>query len=148
MGGKLSVMGIYQTDMIFPVSNFPLTLPRFGILIKYYEMPGDFAEDILVRVFLPGDSKDHPTVMLPFGRAALIATTPQPLNELEEDQQRVFNLTYPIILSPLVIKQEGFVKVRVVCGARTTNLGSLMMRLARPEDNIPGFPPPPPMPSG
>lgn len=147
----MSVMGIYQTDMIFPrVQDFPLVLPRFGILIKYYEMQDVYTEDILVRVFLPGDSKDTPSVALPFNRAIMMATAPPRRYALEEDQERVFNLTYPILFSPLFVKQEGFIKVRVACGAKITNLGSLMIRKAQPDENIqiPAFPPPPPAPPG
>ena len=70
----MSVMGIYQTDMIFPaIQDFPVALPRFGILIKYYEEHDAHTEDILVRVFLPGDPKDTPSVVMPFNRKAMAA---------------------------------------------------------------------------
>ncbi|HEY1474581.1 MAG TPA: hypothetical protein VGF53_10920 [Pseudolabrys sp.] len=137
MGGKLSAMGIYQADMIFPTTqDFPLALPRFGILVKYYEVQNFFKDDIFIRVFFPGDSKDEPGTVVPFNRAALDARTLPPSYELEEDQERIFNLTFPIFISPLLIKQEGFVKVRAVCGGTTTNLGSLMIRKARPDENL------------
>lgn len=148
MGGKMSIMGLYQSDMIFPASqDFPLVLPRFGILIKYYEVQNYFTDDLVVRVFLPGDSKDAPSMIMPFSRVALNAAVPPRQHELEEDQESVFNLTYPILISPLVVKQEGFVKVRIVCGGVTTNLGSLMIRKARPDENIQfGTLPMPPVP--
>jgi hypothetical protein len=148
IGGKISVMGVYQADMIFPLDQeFPLTLPKFGILFKYYETMGAFTEDVAIRVFFPGDSKEAPSIILPFPRASIVI--PEPLYPLDEDQQRVFNLSFPVLLAPLVIKQEGFIKVRVVCGDRTTNLGSLMIRKARAEENLLpfGFPPRPPGPA-
>jgi hypothetical protein len=93
-------------------------------------------------VFLPGDSKDSPSIATPFPRATLAAATGQPQYPLEEDQERVFNLTFPFVFAPLPIKQEGFVKVRAMCGAVTTNLGSLMIRKARPDEQLVfGFPP-------
>jgi hypothetical protein len=144
MGGKLSVMGIYQTDMVFPHNTeIPFLFPKFCILIKYYEIQDAFTDDIFIRVFFPGDAKDTPSVVLPFPRATLgNAANPYPL---EDDQVRIFNLTFPLMLSPFPIKQEGFLKVRVVCGAITTNLGSLMIRKARADENIqlPNLPPPP-----
>ena len=114
-------------------------LPKFGIVVKYYEKFDKFKDDFLVRVFLPGDLKDAPSTVMPFSRGTAAA----PSFEIEEDQAKVFNITYPLIFAPLVIKQEGFIKVRAVCGSTTTNLGSLMIRNARPEENILlGFPPP------
>jgi hypothetical protein len=137
LGGKMSIMGIYQADMIFAAQQtFPIILPKFGIFVKYYEMQDTMTNDILVRVFLPSDPKDAPSVTLPFNRTLLAATTPPRRYELEPDQERVFNLTYPIVFSPLVIKQEGFVKVRAVCGEKITNLGSLMIRRAHADENI------------
>jgi hypothetical protein len=131
----MSVMGVYQSDMIFPTTvNFPTTIAKFAVLIKYYEIPDAFTDDLEVRIFLPGDPKDTPTFSVPFPRANLgKATFP---TKMEEDQERVFNLTFPSILSPLRIKQEGFVKVRIVCGALTTNLGSLFIRTARPDEKL------------
>jgi len=67
-------------------------------------------------------------------------TFPYPL---EDDQERVFNVTFPLALSPFTINQEGFVKVRAKCGSITTNLGSLMIRKARADETIEGLMPPP-----
>jgi hypothetical protein len=148
LGGKLSVMGIYQADMIFPATQtFPTVVPRFAILVKYYEIKDAFSDDITIRLFLPGDARESPSITMPISRAGLLSGLPE--HPLEDDQERVFNLTYPVMMQPLVIKQEGFVKVRVACGTIITNLGSLMVRKAQPDENIqfPGFnplPPPPP----
>ncbi len=135
VGGKISVMGVYQADMIF-LSNlvFPIVIPKFCILIKYYSMDA-FRDEIAMRVFLPGDAKDAPS---------FVATLPLPqiVNAsypLEDDQERIFNLTFPFIIAPFHIKQEGFIKVRALCGGVTTKLGSLMVRIARPDEQISGL---------
>jgi hypothetical protein len=137
VGGKISVMGIYQNDMIFP-QDPPFNLPKFAILVKYFELPDAFHEDITVNVYLPGDQKDSPTVTLPVPRKTLQTGEPPPY-ELEEGQERVFNLTLPIAFSPLLVGKEGFIKVRATCGDVVTNLGSLMLRKIRQEEKIPGF---------
>jgi hypothetical protein len=144
LGGKFSIMGVYQNDMVFPSNaEFPILYPKFCILVKYYEVRDYFTDDIVVRIFLPGDPKEAPSVTMPFQRAILGG--PTPVYPLEEDQEALFNLTAPFTLSPFPVKQEGFVKVRIVCGSTTTAIGSLMVRRARPDENIqiPGFPPPP-----
>lgn len=151
IGGKMSVMGIYQSDMISPPNFiFPLVIPKFCILIKYYELKDAFSDDINVRVFMPGDAKDAPSIALPFPRTQLNAEMPPPC-PLEEDQERVFNFTFPLTIAPFQVKQEGFAKVRFLCGAITTNLGSLLIRTARPGEQVPGLGPQPgpiPQPAG
>ena len=133
-------MGTYQADMIFPPEpDFPFTIAKLCILVKYYEILNVFSDDLTIRVFLPGDERNAPTVVLPLPRSTLGA--PTPLYPLEDDQERVFNLTYPLVLSPLTIKQAGFMKVRAVCGSTTTNLGSLMIRKQKPDENIQWAPP-------
>jgi hypothetical protein len=148
LGGKLSIMGLYQVDMVFPPSpDFPFAIPKFCILVKYYEVKNAFKDDITLRVFLPGDHKDAPSLAIPIQRAPLEAGAPSPY-ALEEDQEQLFNLTFPIVLSPFTLKQAGFLRVRAICGGITTNLGSLMIRTARSDENIqiPSFPTPQPPP--
>jgi hypothetical protein len=134
LGGKLSVMGIYQTDMVFPQNIiFPFIYPKFCILIKYYEVQNVFTDDLTIRVFLPGDVKDLPSINLPLSSLNRNTSPPYPL---EDDQERIFNVTFPLTLIPFPIKQEGFVKVRVECGGVIINLGSLMIRKAREDESI------------
>lgn len=135
-------MGVYGHEMVFPLlPDFPFNLAKFAILVKYYEIKDVFTDDLIIRVFFPGDPKDTPSVQIPLARAAAALPSDYPL---EEDQERVFMVTFPILLAPFLIKQEGFVKVRVLCGEHTTNLGSLWIRKIRENEAIqfPGFPPP------
>jgi hypothetical protein len=136
IGGKFSIMGIYQTDMIFQ-QTFPLVLSKFAILVKYYERPGIFDKDISFNIHMPGDVKGSPAITNVVPRASLLDVPPP--YELDEDQERVFNLTLPFVFSPLPVPQEGFIKVRAVCGDITTNLGSLMLRAVRADEKISGI---------
>jgi hypothetical protein len=141
VGGKMSVMGIYQADMVFPPSvEFPILIPKFCILIKYYELKDAFNDDIIMRVYMPGDAKGAPSLALPFPRTQLNTDTPPPY-PLDDDQERIFNLTFPLAVAPFQINQAGFIKVRAVCGSTITNLGSLMVRVARSDEQIPSFSP-------
>jgi hypothetical protein len=127
VGGKFSVMGVYQTDMIFQ-QDLPITLSKYGILVKYYELADVFHDDINLKVYLPGDHQDSPFVSQLISRETLqVGNTGY---ELERDQERVFNLTIPLLFAGLLLANEGFIKVRAVCGDVVTNLGSLMVRRA------------------
>jgi hypothetical protein len=134
VGGKLSIMGTYQNDIIFP-NDAPFVMQKFVILVKYFEETDAFKDDISIRVYLPGDQKDIPTVTFPVPRSNMQSS--EPLYELEEDQERILTLTVPLMFAPLSVGKEGFLKVRAVCGDVVTNLGSLMVRKIKPDEIIP-----------
>jgi len=120
--GKYSLMGVYQNDMVFSSDiTFPFIVPRSVILVKYFETVGAFKDALLLRVYLPGDEADKPTIAqaIERGTNAPMAVT------LEADQEQVVTFTVPLIFSPFEVRQEGFVKVRMHCGDVITNLGSL-----------------------
>ena len=132
IGGKYSVMGIYNIDMLLPGAVFPVTLPKLCVLIKYKEVHGAFHDDIQVNVVFPGDSDDAPgftTVIPAAGREG--AATPY---DGDSESERLFSLTMPLVFSPLTIVQPGPIKVRIRCGEHTTRLGRLMVRAADPAD--------------
>jgi hypothetical protein len=135
VGGKVSLMGIYGNDMVF-ANDAPFTLPKFCIFVKYFEERYAFNDDILIRVYFPGDQRAAPSAAFPFARSLL--ATAEPPFELEEDQEQLVTLTLPLLFSPLTVNKEGFLKVRAICGGVVTNLGSLMIRKARPNEQAPG----------
>jgi hypothetical protein len=136
VGGKISVMGIYQADMIF-TQDPPIVLPKFAILVKYYETPGVFTDDVVLKVFFPGDEKDAPTLAIPIPRQSMQIGEPQ--YEMEEGQEHVFSLAAPVVMAPFQVTKYGFLKVRAACGDAVTNLGSLMLRKIRPDEKISGI---------
>jgi hypothetical protein len=133
IGGKFSLIGIYQVDLIQRL-DFPITLPKLAMLIKYYEVKGTLSGDLNVRIFLPGDSQDTPTLSWTIPETSK-DNAPVPY-EQDADSEKLFDFTLPVIISPLNIKEEGFVKVRIKCGDTIIRLGRLMIRKIRDTDNI------------
>jgi hypothetical protein len=129
-------MGIYQSDMIL-LTPPPFTLQKFCIFVKYCELFGAVTDELSLKVYMPGDQKDNPTVNMPVIRAQLDPS--QAPAELEEDQQRILVIVTPLIFSPIVIAKEGLIKVRMSAGDSITRLGSLRLRQIRPDEKIPGF---------
>src|SRR5437667_364391 len=101
IGGKYSVMGIYQVDMILPTPP-PFALAKFCILVKYFETLDARADDLLLKIYMPGDQKDAPTITMPIPRSEIGPPSP----DLDEDQERIFAATVPIMVSPLMITKE------------------------------------------
>ena len=133
VGGKYSLMGVYQADLIYS-NDLPFYLPKFVIFIKYHELAGQFSDDLILNIFMPGDEEKKPTFAHTFARSDLVAA---PISiPVEDDSERIFALTYPTIFAPFLINKEGFIAVRMQCGDITTKLGRLVIRKVRSTDQV------------
>lgn len=143
-GGKISLMGIYHADMFFQGST-PFHTPRFVAMVMIYGTPGN-AMDMNIRVYLPGDNSDNPSITVPVPASAQMVQT-APNVPLDPDQQIISHFRFPIILQPLIVQKPGFVKVRIERGGKVYNFGSLHIRGAREDEatapDLIGFAPTP-----
>ena len=140
LGGKYSLIGLYDGELIFPKpTTFPTIIPKFVIFVKYFEIIGTCEEDLSLQITLPGDELDKPSVVNNISRKD-ISSVPVPPSSVE-DSQGLYTLNLPFVLSPFTIKCEGLLRVRMYSGADKIRLGSLRIRRARDEDKIeaPGF---------
>jgi hypothetical protein len=134
VGGKLSFMGIYQADMVFPHGTaFPIVVPRFVIVVKYFEVVGAFTDDLFIEIFLPED-KDTPSARQEVKRSEI----PRPDNRysVPEDSDRLFVVQVPMVLSPFIIREPGFLRVRMNRGENRLKLGSLLIRAAEEAEKM------------
>jgi hypothetical protein len=141
MGGKHSLIGSYGGLMIVHVP-FPATLSTFALAVTVLQRRSIFNPNLNIRIFLPGDSDDQPSIQGQFGEAvdlsgaaeAAVAQTealhPDATDQLEEGY---LTMVAHMKFAPLVMKQQGIVKVRAIIGDNTYRLGG--MRVS---------PPPPP----
>jgi hypothetical protein len=135
VGGKVSIMGLYQNDYIFQ-GTFPFVIPKLAIFVMYYELAGTISDDINFKVFFPGDEPEKPTIDMPILRKDLPPPDVGKLN-LEEGQEPIFHARIPIVLSPLVIKEAGKIKVRAqYSNGKILRLGVLNM-IATPIESVP-----------
>jgi len=141
MGGKYSLMGLYQRDMFFPSSTvFPTIVPKFVIFVKYYEQVGAFSDDLVLKISLPGDDQDNTSVTQVIPRQEMTDEN-KPVIDNDDDSGLLYSLSLPIILSPFTIKCAGYVSVRIYCGSEKVRLGRLMLRIVGEDEKIiaPGF---------
>lgn len=122
VGGKISLMGIYDHDMVF-TSDFPITISKFVIFARYWEVYDKFSDAINIMVYMPG--AEDPVINQQFDRPSQI----QFLHLAPDDSiEKVARLVFPIVFSPLTIAKEGYIKVRVKCGDVITPCGALLVR--------------------
>jgi hypothetical protein len=133
LGGKTSLMGIYQSDMLFPGSmKLPFAVPKFVTQVMYYETIGAIKDDVAFRVTFGPDNRPIAEAIVP--RKDLPIDTG---NESSgEEAERIIHLRLPLVLSPFVITEAGRLRVRAHYSDGTIlKLGSIAIKLM-PDDEF------------
>ena len=137
VGGKISLMGLYQADMFFPNNiKFPVALPRFCMLVMYYEIRGALEDDITFKVTF--GTENTSLVEIPVLRKDLnesIGDQTIPEDTAPEDKERIFHSRFPIALSPFSIPGVGRLRVRAhYSDGSILKLGSIAVRQTSVEE--------------
>ncbi len=124
-------MGLYGADMIIP-ALLPTALPKFVVVVKYYELVGALAGDLTLNIFTPlDDNKPVQSMPIPRGEQTVIPQLPD-----GDDGELITSWTIPIVFAPFLIPKEGSIKVRMHCRDTKTNLGRLVIRTRREGEDI------------
>jgi hypothetical protein len=131
-GGKLSLMGMYQNDMIFHGTGFPILVPRFVILIMYYEIVDAIKGDVAFKVSYPEEANLVADMQIPKKDMPLTQLT----HEAEvEGEERIIHIRVPIILSPFPLERPGRLRVRAqYSDGAILKLGSINIKSMTPEE--------------
>jgi len=122
IGGKATYVGVYRSGRLIVHSAFPVALPKFGFAVNYAQKKGFFIQPKTLRVFLPGDEDDQPSIEAEFPK---MDETNLPLG-LPKGADVTFLVGMAhLLFAPLVIKQPGTIKVRAVRGDEMIRLGAL-----------------------
>ena len=128
VGGKSSYMGIYKGEMIV-ATDFPVILPMFAFAITYVEPIDLPTMPVTIRVTLPDPTNTALIeIELPIEqlRAEFIKTV--------DPDSILFQSTLDFKASPLLIAQEGSIKVSAIRNGEEIRLGSLKIRKAEPSE--------------
>lgn len=127
IGGKATYVGVYRSGRLFVHTGFPVALPKFGFAVTYGQKRNSFVQPKALRVFLPGDKDDEPSIEAEFPLMDENAT----LSKLPEGADATFIVGMAhLLFAPLLIKQPGKIQVRAVRGDEMIRLGSLEVHLA------------------
>ena len=117
MDGKISLIGSYGGDMVVR-GAFPVVLPKFAASVLFVQRTDVFSKALEVKIFLPGDAGDKPSV------ASNIAEVDLPMPTPDADGDFV-TIRANMIVSPVAINQPGYIKVRVTRDGVDYAAGSL-----------------------
>ncbi|WP_192215323.1 DUF6941 family protein [Methylobacterium bullatum] len=129
VGGSISLIGVYQSDLVVPA--LPMILPKFAIAITVVTnpLPGDI-QRIKLEVFFPGDG-ERPSIDINREVSTKDAVTNK--KSPDPDVPPHMKLLQNIFMSPIEISQEGFIKVRVHINDTRIKAGVLRV-IHMPED--------------
>lgn len=120
IGNKFSLMGIFQGDMVLHVP-FPATLPKLGLFITYSEAMSDAPTNMALKVYFPNDPEDKPSFIVPVEWPEDASTqNPAPDTTIRQIKMQ-------FVLSPVVLKEPGRIKVRMEKQGSIIKLGSLKL---------------------
>ncbi len=126
INGKFSLVGIYSS-ILSVHKPLPVMMPKFAFHISYFERPGESNEAVKVSIFAPGNPDDEPiwSADLPTEMARNLPAPPE-----GKFKDPVLTFRIPVVLAPLVLNEEGPLRVRAYRGDLEIKLGTLMIENA------------------
>jgi hypothetical protein len=125
--GKMTFVGVYRGRM-YVHGSFPFTLPKFGIAINFAQIKEKFVANLGVRIALPGDPDDKPSVLAELNETSEGAIEQAMGKEpLPEDHHKYNQLSAAMVFSHLVIKEPGAIAVRVLRNDELHRVGRLLI---------------------
>jgi hypothetical protein len=139
VGGKISFMGCYP-GTIFLHAPFPFTFPKFCFYITLVQRREVLDPNIEIRVYLPGDAEDAPSLRVEGAETSSGAVAEQTAKEVEGlplSDQRVVAAHIALTATPLVFKEAGILNVRAVRQGELIRLGARRIVLAPNVQQLP-----------
>ncbi|SRR5258708_22438437 len=127
-GNKLSFMGIYRADMVFPEggpSGIPIAVPKFAIVVWLICGIDDQPQHATFSVFIPPGRTEAIKMEYPQGTLANVQEVPP------GSVRRTWQLVMPVF--NLVLPASGFIEVEVEADGEKLRAGRLKVI-------IPGLP--------
>lgn len=119
VGGKVSFMGVYQGALQVH-TRFPAAIPRFVFAISYLQRKSVFQPKVALRIYLPGDEDEKPSIESNVDGPAVPDVADLP----GVDDQFIL-MRADVALAGLTIKEPGVIKVRAFRDGTLYPLGSL-----------------------
>lgn len=124
--GKVSIIGSYAGDMSVR-GSFPAILPKFAAAVLFVQKKELFTKNLELRIFLPGDPEDKPSIVSDLSQGAPPAIDPSP-------DSKFIIIRANLVFSPFALNEPGSIKVRIVRDGVVHGAGSLRVVSAPPEE--------------
>jgi hypothetical protein len=118
---KTSLIGVYGDELIL-FTPPPVVLPKLGFHIDArFPIDNVIDEDVNMVIYFPGDPEDTPRI-----NEKISWKSGQPPAEIPfPDAVPAFHFLKYYVLSPVEIREEGYIRVRLVYSNRRIRVGAL-----------------------
>jgi hypothetical protein len=123
--GKLSIIGVYRSGMIF-WSPLPALLPKLGIFVTGVFPIGYNVSNPRILVFLPGEFETPSYAFQLNWKGSGEGLLPD--KNMFPDALGVFWFNQHLIMGSVQIKQAGYIRVRMICDDKIIRIGSLYVQ--------------------
>ena len=130
---KATLIGMYGYELVV-FGKFPVTLPKLGIFLSLRFHREKKINGAQVRVYFPGVFDESAAYIenLPIKLDKDSFPMPDPVQY--PDPGEFYGFNHPIMFSPAVIKEAGYIRVRAIAGGETIKCGSLRLREATSDE--------------
>ena len=133
--GKLTLVGVYRGEMtVILVPGQSMNIPKLHALTYYFERPDERHEPLELRVYLPGDAEDAPSQRTEIPPRD--EPPPGAFSDAEGADDPRIQLMFGFQFAPLVVRESGYLKVRLQRGDKVYRLGAMGIRLITAEEAV------------
>lgn len=123
LGGKISLIGIYQREII--VREFPVTLPKLCMVITINEKVSSDGQRQIKVIFEPdGPISETETVLLDLGYSL-----PDEVVKEEPEEFLMRSKRLELVAAPFKLERPGQIKVRMYHNEDEIRLGAILIKL-------------------
>lgn len=126
VGGKITFVGMYPEAIVIH-TPFPALLPKFGMFFTYMQRRETAIAPTKLIIVMPGSTEDEPslTIDLPAESFANELEKVAKATAAQQADKPFMTLTGPLLLTNVVLKEPGLIRVRAVRGDELVRLGTL-----------------------
>lgn len=129
--GTYSLIGCYGPEIRIP-AEFPVTLPKLGILVQLRIPPKDQKSILKIGIFVPGTTADGgATILYDLAKPQALPKTSSAA--AASDTEMVMYMNHPLLYSPFNLPSPGAIIVRLFIDEKSTLLGSLNIEHVPPQ---------------
>ena len=125
VGGKRSLIGIYS-NVMYVNASFPVTLPKFAIVVSWLDRIEGAANARKIIVNLPGDKPEEASISVDLPPHDTLQHSLPTKNALGEPASETI-MNFELITSPIEIKEPGKIRVAVLVDDKEIELGKLLV---------------------
>lgn len=129
VSNKKTYVGVFATDLIIK-GSLPAIIPQLALAVTLLEPIPTATGPLNIKIYLPGASGEEVAMDIDLPVERNTARNDPEFDAAPEYVRSILSFKF----SPLVIQSEGYIRVRAYKNDREIRLGSIKVRIEKPEE--------------